>query len=483
MKYSIIKYKDTIKESSSGRLDSEFYTPDIMNYVSYIKAKRFDLLGNLTDILTDYHANGNYELLRNNVQLLDNEDYALMIRTVDFENNDFESKVKYISKASYNFLKKTKIYGNELVINKIGNAGNVYLMPTLNRPVSLGMNLFMIKLKDVKLSPIIFVYLNTIYGKSLIKRRVTGAVPLSIDKESVREVIVPIFKEMFVDLIGKLVYKYFKLNKNQKEVYSAANKIILKEFKYHNFEQKNKHWSVKNYSDVKDANRLDAEYFQPKYGEILKIIKESSNGYDILGNIVSIKKGIEVGSDEYQGNGIPFVRVSNLNKFGINENNQQYISQKTYDRLALEYQPQKGEILLSKDGTAGITYYIDETPQRMILSGGILRLTITDSEYLPEYLTLVLNSILVQQQIERTYSGALIHHWLINEINSTLIPKLDIQKQREIVEKIQVSFKCRKQSKQLLEIAKRGVEIAIEQDEDIAANWINQELQKIGVEL
>lgn len=483
MKYSIIKYKDTIKESYSGRLDSEFYTPEIMNYLSYIKAKRFDLLGNLTDILTDYHANGSYELLRNNVQLLDNEDYALMIRTVDFENNDFESNVKYISKASYNFLKKTKIYGNELVINKIGNAGNVYLMPTLNRPVSLGMNLFMIKLKDVKLSPIIFVYLNTIYGKSLIKRRVTGAVPLSIDKESVREVIVPIFKEMFVDLIGKLVYKYFKLNKNQKEVYSAANKIILKEFKYHNFEQKNKHWSVKNYSDVKDANRLDAEYFQPKYDEILKIIKESSNGYDILGNIVSIKKGIEVGSDEYQENGIPFVRVSNLNKFGINENNQQYILQKTYDRLALEYQPQKGEILLSKDGTAGIAYYIDETPKRMILSGGILRLTITDSEYLPEYLTLVLNSILVQQQIERTSSGALIQHWLINEINNTLIPKLDIQKQREIVGKIQESTKYRKQSKQLLEIAKRGVEIAIEQDEDIATSWINQELQKIGVEL
>ena len=37
------------------------------------------------------------------------------------------------------------------------------------------------------------------------------------------------------------------------------------------------------------------------------------------------------------------------------------------------------------------------------------------------------------------------------------------------------------QSKQLLEIAKRGVEIAIEQDEDIATSWINQELKKIGV--
>ena len=44
-------------------------------------------------------------------------------------------------------------------------------------------------------------------------------------------------------------------------------------------------------------------------------------------------------------------------------------------------------------------------------------------------------------------------------------------------------YKLRCQSKQFLEIAKRGVEIAIEQDEDIATRWINQELQKIGVEL
>ena len=477
MKYSIIKYKDTIKESSSGRLDSEFYTPEIMNYLSYIKAKRFDLLGNLTDILTDYHANGSYELLRNNVQLLDNEDYALMIRTVDFENNDFESNVKYISKASYNFLKKTKIYGNELVINKIGNAGNVYLMPTLNRPVSLGMNLFMIKLKDIKLSPIIFVYLNTIYGKSLIKRRVTGAVPLSIDKESVREVIVPIFKEMFVDLIGQLVYKYFKLNKNQKEVYNAANKIILKEFAYHNFEQRNKHWSVKNYSDVKDANRLDAEYFQPKYDKVIKSIKNYSSGYDKLKNIVKIKDAnfIPKSKEEYK-----YIELANILKSGeINNCTVDFgYNLPTRARRIVS----TGDVIVSSiEGALDSIALITNDNNNSLCSTGFY--VINSNSINSETLFCLLKSEFIQMQLKRGCSGTILTAINKDEFGSIILPKIKNNVQIQIKENIQEMYKLKRQSKQLLEIAKRGVEIAIEQDEDIATSWINQELQKIGVEL
>jgi type I restriction enzyme S subunit len=45
--------------------------------------------GELIDVLTDYHANGSYEILREHVELLDNEDYALMVRTTDLENVNF----------------------------------------------------------------------------------------------------------------------------------------------------------------------------------------------------------------------------------------------------------------------------------------------------------------------------------------------------------------------------------------------------------
>lgn len=483
MQYSIVNYKDVQEESNSKRFDAEFFKQEYLLSINLIKNKKFEPLGKIITTLTDYHANGSYEILKNNVEMFDEPDYAFMVRALNFERNDFEEDAKYISEHAYNFLKKTQIFGGELIINKIGNAGNVYYMPTLNKKVSLGMNIFMLRAKSNINSAYLYIFLNTKHGKNVIQRRVTGAVPLSIDKESVREVLVPLFSDKFMNLIGEIVLKSIKFDNETKSLYSRSEEFILKELGLLAWRPKHNLWNIKNFSEIQEAQRIDAEYYQPKFEAIINAVQDYSNGWDKLNDIVSIKKCVEVGSEAYTEEGIPFVRVSNLSKFEINENNQQYISEESYKELAENFLPKKGEILLSKDGTAGIAYYLNDEPKKMIPSGGILRLKVKNKEYLPEYVTLVLNSLIVQEQIERVSSGALIKHWLIDQINDTVIPKLEIGKQKEIVAKIQESFKCREQSKQLLEIAKLGVERAIEENEEIATNWINKEFDKIGVSL
>jgi type I restriction enzyme M protein len=54
---------------------------------------------------------------------------------------------------------------------------------------------------------------------------------------------------------------------------------------------------------------------------------------------------------------------------------------------------------------------------------------------------------------------------------------------QKIREKVRESRKAREQSKQLLEIAKTGVERAIETDEVAATTWMNQQLEAIGINL
>ena len=68
-----------------------------------------------------------------------------------------------------------------------------------------------------------------------------------------------------------------------------------------------------------------------------------------------------MGGKEYLETGIPFVRVSNLSPFEITQ--EKYISEELYTELT-EHQPKQGEILLSKDATPGIAYYLRETPQK-----------------------------------------------------------------------------------------------------------------------
>ena len=68
------------------------------------------VLGNYIDVLTDYHANGAYEKLKANITLKYDSDYAIMIRTLNFEAENFTSNLIYINKQEYEFLSKSKVY-------------------------------------------------------------------------------------------------------------------------------------------------------------------------------------------------------------------------------------------------------------------------------------------------------------------------------------------------------------------------------------
>ena len=145
-------------------------------------------MGNYMSLLTDFSANGSYEYLDSNVIMYDEPNYALMVRTTDLEKNDFVNDVKYIDEKAYNILSKSKIFGNEIIMNKIGSAGKVYLMPILNKPVSLGRNAFMFRFNEE--INIIFLYhlLISEYGAKEIQQHVRGAVTKTITKEAARSV-------------------------------------------------------------------------------------------------------------------------------------------------------------------------------------------------------------------------------------------------------------------------------------------------------
>ena len=149
-------------------------------------------LGNIIDVLTDYHANGSYKILKQHVELKETEDFAWMVRSTDFENN-FKNRKRYISESAYNYLKKSKLFGGEIIMSKIGNAGKVYFMPYTDRPCSLAMNLFLIRLDDEKVSnEYVYRYLNSKSGKAQIAPMLNGAATQTITKDSVRSILVPL---------------------------------------------------------------------------------------------------------------------------------------------------------------------------------------------------------------------------------------------------------------------------------------------------
>ena len=143
-------------------------------------------------LLTDYHSNGAYKKLKENVELLDKEDFALMIRTTNFEQNDFTKNNKYITEKAYKFLSKSKVFDDDLIMNKIANAGSIYYAPKLNRPISLAMNLFLIRINKEKANPK-FIYYYLKVNEKYVKSFALGSVTNTITKEAVKnlKIILP----------------------------------------------------------------------------------------------------------------------------------------------------------------------------------------------------------------------------------------------------------------------------------------------------
>ncbi|ALF52501.1 hypothetical protein ACX27_06010 [Nostoc piscinale CENA21] len=86
-------------------------------------------------------------------------------------------------------------------------------------------------------------------------------------------------------------------------------------------------------------------------------------------------------------------------------------------------------------------------------------------------------------QVERRVHGVAYYSISQPDLAKLLIPILPKHRQQKIVEKINSSFSLKLKSKQLLEIAKTGVERAIETDEAAATTWINQQLEALGINL
>ncbi|GHC65068.1 restriction endonuclease subunit S [Ulvibacter litoralis] len=137
------------------------------------------------EYIGDIGSNGSNAKISKNLVMHDEENYALMVRTTNLKSNDFVNKVKYFSKETYEFFSKSKIYGGEIIMNKIGSAGEFWIMPKLNRPVSLGLNQLVIRLKSIN-TAYLYHYFSTNYGKHVIQSNVQGAVTKSITKGAVK---------------------------------------------------------------------------------------------------------------------------------------------------------------------------------------------------------------------------------------------------------------------------------------------------------
>lgn len=321
--------------------------------------------------------------------------------------------------------------------------------------------------KDYIGNDVLYIILSTEIVRIQLERYAKGIRQRNLGNESLDRLLLPDLSYELQLSIQNCVKQIYLNYNHSKCLYTEATNILLDNLKIKNCNLADSSPSIKSVQDsFVTSGRLDAEYYQPKYDDLFSRLNKFETKR--LGDIVQIRKSIEPGSEAYQNKGIPFMRVSNLSKFGFSDT-EIHLSPDEYKDII---RPKQNTILLSKDGSVGIAYKVEQD-MYVITSGAILHLTIKDNEFMPDYLTLVLNSVIVGMQADRDAGGSIIQHWKPSEIENVIIPKLSQEIQQEITNKVRESFALRRESKRLLNLAKTAVETAIEQGESAAMELLN----------
>lgn len=461
-----------VNNSQDSRLDPSYYSKLYLNVMELVKSG--EMLGTISETY-ELHSNGSFADIFN-ILHKDSEREVRYIRSENVGNYFIEGETDFISAYAHKNLPKTITKLGDILTARTGKVGGASVITNNWVDCNSNQNIVNIRINDWNtINPYyLTVFLNSLYGRTQFEKSSTGNVQPWLNLSLLRRVKVPILDKLLQEKISSIFNSAYAIKQDSETNYKNAELILYEQLGLKDFKPSQEPVNIKKLSESFGiSGRLDAEYYQKKYEEVVNHITVQK--FDRLLRIVNIKKSIEPGSDAYSDEGgLPFYRVSDYNKYGLSKPDKElkeiFVSENS--ELIEKLKPKQGTILFSKDGSVGTAYLLRKDLDG-ITSGAILHLTVRDKkQIIPEYLTLALNSKLVQMQAERDAGGSIILHWRVGEIENVVVPIIDYTKQEEIAELVEESFKLKKQSENILEVAKRAVEIAIEENEVVALKYI-----------
>ena len=445
------------------RIDSEFYSKGNLKLDRKLKSFDSNRLTNYSIISDGNHMSISDSFVESGIPYYRGGDIYNMF--IEQSPNPF-----YIPRSVFdmNTMQRSHLKKGDILMSIVGAIiGNLSLVTTDN-DATCSCKLAIIR-PYANLTPeYIMTFLRSQIGQSQIQRYRRGSGQTGFILEDFGQILVPELTEVIMEFVKRCVLKAQQVYTLGSIRYQNALDRLYGQLKLQNLQLDKSNIKVLNIKkSFLDSGRLDAEYYHPKYDILFEQLSQIK--CKRLGNLITLQKSIEPGSDFYQSEGLPFVRVADLTKFGVTKPSI-YLDEEIFKDVI---RPKKDTILMSKDGSIGIAYKV-EKDEDFITSSAILHLQITDDNILPDYLTLILNSKVVQMQAERDAGGSIIQHWKPSEISNVVIPVLPMEKQQEISQKVQESFRLRNESKRLLNVAKTAVEIAITESEEEAIHYIEE---------
>ena len=475
MEYSIVNFKQ-LKEGVSFRFDAEFFHPRALLF-----EKRINGLHGKT--IKEYGCtvvSGPFgSSLTSDAYLKTGIPFVRISDLRDFVIDTNE--LTYISSANHARLSSSKLKIGDFVLSKVGNTiGIVSIVTPDIGECNISENNLGIRFPQecsIEERKFILAFLNSEAGQIQILRAISGNAQPKLNVSDAELIRVPTVTPTLIKAISDIIDQAIVLIGNSKQYYSQAEETLLSELGLLNWKPKHRISFIKNFSDTQASERIDAEYFQPMYEEVVGRIKQYKKGFKSLAEIIKVKDRNFQPKDDviYR-----YIELANISTNGNINGFIEAVGKELPTRARRKVNA--GDVIVSTiEGALSSIALINDDLDNALCSTGFF--VINSEKINSETLLVLLKSSIGQLQLKKGCSGTILTAIGDDEFKRIILPDLPASIQGDIKKKITEMYNGKELSKHLLDIAKRGVEIAIEKSEKDAQNWIDAELKKLSVKL
>jgi type I restriction enzyme S subunit len=451
--------------NKNERFDSQFFYPEYMDTFNKVINRKYSSIIDISHVTDGNHLKIAEDFdISNGVRYLRGQDLCSGMMLND-------RNIVYIPENYFNSLKRSHIYKDDILVTIVGaNTGLIGLVYEETKKLVASCKLGIIRAKKEKiLSGYLYSFLISKYGQHQILRSIRCGGQTGLILPDMRNLKISRHSVEFEKRLNELVVYGHSMITESKKIYVKAQDILLSELGLTNWKPKHQLSFVRNFSETEEAGRMDAEYYQPKYDEIENAIKGYSGGYSF------IKEEFRQNKKSFTNDKKQLYQYVEIGSVNITN------GEITPDELAGEELPANAKILLLKDDIViskvrtyrGAITIIEE--DGYIGSGAFTVLQRKHGRINKETLLAFLHSKPILNWTLKPNTGTSYPVITDENILNMPVPLIPNLIQEKIRQKVSESFTLRRQSKHLLECAKRAVEIAIEQDEQTAIEWLEKE--------
>jgi type I restriction enzyme S subunit len=144
----------------------------------------------------------------------------------------------------------------------------------------------------------------------------------------------------------------------------------------------------------------------------------------------------------YTSSGVPFIVVENLTSGrGIDFSNTRFISEEDHKEFFRRANPERGDVLVSKDGTLGVTRFVD-TEREFSIFVSVALLKPKRDALNGRLLAYYMGSDLFWEHVRKTSAGSAMKHIVLRDFKSAPFPVLPFGMQDEYVRELEQITVC-----------------------------------------